>query len=223
MSSFKRSAVVAVSAAAAVLLPATASAQTAEIPAEGWKYSAAWDVVQDDYTAEAQAATEATLGASFQDWTFTTTLEGTRLQNYYLDDENETPVQRKFRADFAVPETEEALLAELYLPGGITEGVQDLSAGGPVDLHYLLHCVATDTECASEELADGTLLAWTTDGTYVEAAAFFPDGSVGSVWWGEDYFNGTPDGAIEVTTEEVAKLATLLDTDPVWAALEAEA
>lgn len=223
MSAFKRTAFAA-AAAAAVLLPATAaSAQGPEIPEEGWEYSAAWDFVRDDYTAEAQAATEAQLADHFPEWEFTTTLESIRLQNYFIDGENETPVQRKFRADFAVPETEEAFETAIYLPGGISEGIQDVSGGEPVDMHYLLHCSAEDTECVTEEHPDGLVLAWTSDGSYVEAAAFFPDGSVGWVWWGEDYLNGTPDGSIEVTSEEVAKFAAYLDTAPVWAALEDEA
>jgi hypothetical protein len=223
MSTIKRTAVASL-AAAAVLLPASGvAAQGVEIPEEGWEYSAEWDFVQDDYTAEAQANTEATLAEHFPEWGFDVFNEEKRLQNYYIDGENETPVHRKFRADFTVPETEEALETALYLPGGITEGIQDISDGEAVDGHYLLYCSATDTECETEEHPDGMTLAWTSDGTYVEAAAFFPDGSVGWVWWGEDYLNGTPDGTIEVSPKEVAKFAAHLDTAPVWAALEAEA
>lgn len=217
MSSFKRSAVV-MASAAAVLLPATAAAaQEPEIPAEGWEYSEQWDFVQDEYTAEAQAETEELLAEHFEEWTFDNSLPMTRLQNYYIDGDNETPVQRKFRADFYVDQTGEGLETALYLPGGITSGIQDVSGGAQFDMHYLLHCGEEDTECAEVELEDGTVLAWTTDTTYVEAAAFFPDGSAAVVWWGD------MDGdTVDVTADQLACLAADLDTEPVWEALKAD-
>ena len=169
MASFKRSAIVAASAAA-VFLPATAAAAgDPEIPAEGWEYSEQWDFVQDEYTAEAHEETTEQLNEHFEDWTFDASLEMKRLQNYYIDGENETPVQRKFRADFYVDQTGEGLETALYLPGGISTGIQDVTGGDDFDMHYLVHCRESDTECGEEELEDGTVVAWTTDGTYVEA------------------------------------------------------
>lgn len=217
MASFKRSAIVAASAAA-VFLPATAAAAgDPEIPAEGWEYSEQWDFVQDEYTAEAHEETAEQLNEHFEDWTFDASLEMKRLQNYYIDGENETPVQRKFRADFYVDQTGEGLETALYLPGGITPGVQDVSDGAEFDMHYLLHCRDTDTECGENELEDGTVIAWTTDTTYIEAAAFFPDGSVANVWWGDMDGN-----EVDVTVEQITGLAADLDTEPVWEALEAD-
>lgn len=217
MASFKRSAIVAASAAA-VLLPATAAAAAdPEIPAEGWEYSEQWDFVQDEFTDEAHAETEEQLSEHFEDWTFDASLSMKRLQNYYIDGENETPVQRKFRADFYVDQTGEGLETALYLPGGITAGIQDLTGGDDLDLGYLLHCSETDTECGEDELEDGTVIAWTSDGTYVEAAAFFEDGSVATVWWGD--MGGS---AVDVSVEQIAALAADLDTEPVWEALEAD-
>jgi hypothetical protein len=217
MSALKRSAVV-VASAAAVFLPATAaSAQETEIPADGWEYSEQWDVVRDEYTDEAQAETEELLAEHFEEWTFDNSLPMTRLQNYYIDGANETPVQRKFRADFYVDQTGEGLETALYLPGGITGGIQDVSGGADFDMHYLLHCRESDTACEEVELEDGTVVAWTADSTYVEAAAFFPDGSAATVWWGD------MDGdAVDVTAEQIADLAANLDTAPVWDALEAD-
>jgi len=216
MSSFKRSAVVAVSAAA-VFLPATAaSAQDTEIPEEGWEYSEQWDFVRDEFTAETQSETEAVLADHFEDWTFESGLESVRLQNYYIDGEHETPVQRKFRADFYVDQTGEGFETAIYLPGGIENGIEDLTGGDPSKGHYLLHCTAADTECTETELDDGTVVAWTTDGTYVETAAFFPDGTVGWVWWGQG------EGDLQVSPEEIGALVADFDTDPVWKALEAD-
>jgi hypothetical protein len=217
MASFKRSAIVAASAVA-VFLPATAAAAgDPEIPAEGWEYSEQWDFVQDEYTAEAHEETAEQLDEHFEDWTFDASLEMKRLQNYYIDGENETPVQRKFRADFYVDQTGEGLETALYLPGGISTGIQDVTGGDDFDMHYLVHCRETDTECGEEELEDGTVVAWTTDGTYVEAAAFFEDGSVSTVWWGD--MNGE---AVDVSVEQITALAADLDTEPVWEALEAD-
>jgi hypothetical protein len=217
MASFKRSAIVAASAVA-VFLPATAAAAgDPEIPAEGWEYSEQWDFVQDEYTAEAHEETAEQLDEHFEDWTFDASLEMKRLQNYYIDGENETPVQRKFRADFYVDQTGEGLETALYLPGGISTGIQDVTGGDDFDMHYLVHCRETDTECGEEELEDGTVVAWTTDGTYVEAAAFFEDGSVATVWWGD--MNGE---AVDVSVEQITALAADLDTEPVWEALEAD-
>lgn len=216
MSSFKRSAVVAVSAAA-VFLPATAAAaQEPEIPAEGWEYSAAWDFVRDDYTAESHAQTEEALAAHFEDWDFDDSLETVRLQNYYIDGENETPVQRKFRADFYVDQTGEGLEVALYVPGGITNGIQDLTSGDELDMHYLLHCGAGD-ECGEAELEDGAVVGWTTDGTSIEAAVFHADGSVATVWWGVG-----EDEKLAVTVEQITALAADLDTEPVWHALNTD-
>ncbi|MCC3763336.1 hypothetical protein K3N28_09655 [Glycomyces sp. TRM65418] len=217
MSSFKRSAVVAAAAAAAVLPAGAAAAQEPEIPAEGWEYSEQWDFVRDEFTAEAQDETEEALTEHFEEWTFAGSLPMTRLQNYYIDGENETPVQRKFRADFYVDQTGEGLETALYLPGGITDGVQDLTGGAELDMHYLLHCHEGDTECGETALEDGTVVAWTTDTTYVEAAAFFPDGSVATVWWGD-----MDDDEVDVTVEQVTDLAADLDTEPVWEALKAD-
>lgn len=217
MASFKRSAIVAASAAA-VFLPATAAAAgDPEIPAEGWEYSEQWDFVQDEYTAEAHEETTEQLNEHFEDWTFDALLEMKRLQNYYIDGENETPVQRKFRADFYVDQTGEGLETALYLPGGISTGIQDVTGGDDFDMHYLVHCRESDTECGEEELEDGTVVAWTTDGTYVEAAAFFEDGTVATVWWGD--MNGE---AVDVSVEQITALAADLDTEPVWEALEAD-
>jgi hypothetical protein len=217
MSSFKRSAIV-VASAAAVLLPATAAAaQDPEIPADGWEYSEQWDFVQDEFTEEAHAETEEQLAEHFEEWTFDASLPMTRLQNYFIDGDNETPVQRKFRADFYVDQTGEGLETALYLPGGIATGIQDVSGGEDFDMHYLLHCHAEDTECGETELEDGTVVAWTTDKTYVEAAAFFTDGSVAAVWWGD------MDGdEVDVTVDQIAGLAAELDTEPVWEALKAD-
>jgi hypothetical protein len=202
-------------AAAAVFLPATAaSAQETEIPEEGWEYSEKWDFVRDDYTAEFQADVDDALATQFEDWTFDNSLEAVRLQNYYIDGANETPVQRKFRADFWVNETGEGFETAVYLPGGITPGVQDLTDGGEYDAHYLLQCRADDTECESTELADGTVVAYTTDGTYVEAAAFYPDGSASWSWW------GAFEGPLQVTPDDVTSLVLDLSTEPVWHALE---
>jgi opacity protein-like surface antigen len=216
MSSFKRTAVV-VASAAAVLLPATAAAaQDPEIPAEGWEYSEQWDFVQDEYTAEANAEIDEILGEHFEDWTFDNSLPTTRLQNYFIDGQNETPVHRKFRTDYYVDQTGEGLEVAMYLPGGISTGYQDLTGGAELDMHYLLHCQEDDTECGEEELEDGGLLAWTTDGTYVDAAVFHPDGSVVTVWW------GLAENGLDVTTDDIIALATDLDTEPVWEALEAD-
>jgi hypothetical protein len=216
MSSFKRTAVV-VASAAAVLLPATAAAANdPEIPAEGWEYSELWDGVNDKYTAEANAEIDELLAESFEDWSFENSLPTTRLQNYYIDGDNETPVQRKFRTDYYVDQTGEGFEVALYLPGGVATGVQDLSGGGEFDMHYLLHCRETDTDCGEVEGEDDSLVAWTTDGTYVEAAVFHADGSVATVWW------GLPDGDLDVTVEEIVALATELETGPVWDALEAD-
>nr|BFF22109.1 hypothetical protein GCM10025732_00740 [Glycomyces mayteni] len=119
---------VAAAAAAAVFLPAAAaSAQGTEIPEEGWEYSAAWDFVRDEYTAEFQSDVDDALASQFPDWTFDNSLEAVRLQNYYIDGVNETPVQRKFRADFWVGETGEGFETAVYLPGGLTPGIQDVS------------------------------------------------------------------------------------------------
>jgi hypothetical protein len=211
-STAKRTAVAAV-AAAAVFIPATAaSAQETEIPEEGWEYSADWDFVQDEYTESFQADVEEALDTQFGDWTFDNSLEATRLQNYYIDGENETPVQRKFRADFWVEETGEGFETAIYLPGGLTPGIQD--AGEEHDGHYLLHCSESDTACESTELEDGTVVAYTTDGTYVEAAAFYPDGSASWSWW------GAFEGPLQVTPEDVTSLVLDLSTEPVWHALE---
>jgi hypothetical protein len=217
MSSFKRGAV-AVASAAAVFLPATAaSAQDTEIPADGWEYSEQWDFVQDDYTAEANAQIDELLGEHFADWTYDNSLPTTRLQNYFIDGQNETPVQRKFRTDYYVDQTGEGFEVALYLPGGITNGIQDVTGGDDFDMHYLLHCGADDIDCGETELEDGTVLAWTTDGESVEAAAFHPDGSVATVWWGL-----MDEGELEVTTDQIVDLAADLDTEPVWKALEAD-
>ncbi|RRS01240.1 hypothetical protein [Glycomyces terrestris] len=218
MSSIKRSAAV-VAAAAAVLLPASAAAASLpEIPEAGWDYSERWDFVQDELTAEAHDETVEALAEHFEDWTFDSSLPMKRLQNYYIDGQNETPVQRKFRADFYVDQTGEGLETALYLPGGITPGIQDVSGGEDPDMHYLLHCRASDTDCGETELEDGTTVAWTTDGTYVEAAAFFEDGSVATVWWGD------MDGdEVDVTADQIVVLAADLDTEPVWEALKADA
>ncbi|MDA1364691.1 hypothetical protein [Glycomyces algeriensis] len=216
MSSFKRTAVV-VASAAAVLLPATAAAaDDPEIPAEGWEYSELWDGVNDEYTAEANEEIDELLEDSFEDWSFDNSLPTLRLQNYYIDGGNETPVQRKFRTDYYVDQTGEGFEVALYLPGGVATGVQDLTGGADLDMHYLLHCHESDTDCGEEKRKDGSLVAWTTDGTYVEAAVFHRDGSVATVWW------GLPNGDLAVTTEEIIALATELETDPVWDALEAD-
>lgn len=216
-STAKRTAVAAV-ATAAVFLPATAaSAQGIEIPEEGWEYSEKWDFVRDEYTEEYQEETVALLEEQFEDWTFTNGLEATRLQNYYIDGVNETPVQRKFRADFYVDQTGEGFETAIYLPGGITPGIQDVSEG-EFDMHYILHCRETDTECGETELKDGTIVGWTTDGTYVEAAAFHPDGTVGWSWWGA----GEWDGEVQVTPEQLTEFVAELDTEPVWDALESD-
>ncbi|NUQ88980.1 MAG: hypothetical protein HOQ43_11015 [Glycomyces artemisiae] len=208
-------AAMAAAAAAVVFLPATAaSAQETEIPEEGWEYSEAWDFVRDEYTAEFQSDVDEALASQFPDWTFDNSLEAVRLQNYYLDGVNETPVQRKFRADFWVGETGEGFETAVYLSGGLTPGIQDRSNGEEHDGHYLLHCSAEDTECASETLADGTVVAYTTDGTYVEAAAFYPDGSASWSWW------GAFEGPLQVTPDDVTALVLDLDTEPVWHALE---
>ncbi|MDN3241792.1 hypothetical protein [Glycomyces tritici] len=216
MSSFKRTAVV-VASAAAVLLPATAAAANdPEIPAEGWEYSELWDGVNDKYTAEANAEIDELLAEQFEDWSFDNSLPTTRLQNYYIDGANETPVQRKFRTDYYVDQTGEGFEVALYLPGGIETGVQDLTGGAELDMHYLIHCRESDTDCGEEELEDGSIVAWTTDGTYVDAAVFHTDGSVATVWW------GLPEDGLNVTTEDVIALATELETGPVWDALEAD-
>lgn len=217
MSSFKRSAIV-VASAAAVLLPATAAAaQDPEIPTEGWEYSEQWDFVQDEFTEEAHAETEELLTEHFEEWSFDASLPMTRLQNYFIDGANETPVQRKFRADFYVDQTGEGLETALYLPGGITNGVQDVSGGEDFDMHYLLHCRESDTECGEVELEDGTVVAWTTDTTYIEAAAFFADGSAATVWWGDMEGN-----EVDATVDQITGLAAELDTEPVWEALKAD-
>jgi len=216
MSSFKRTAVV-VASAAAVLLPATAAAANdPEIPAEGWEYSELWDGVQDKYTAEANAEIDEILAEQFEDWSFDNSLPTTRLQNYYIDGQNDTPVQRKFRTDYYVDQTGEGFEVALYLPGGVETGVQDLTGGAELDMHYLLHCHESDTDCGEEELEDGSLVAWTTDGTYVEAAVFHTGGSVATVWW------GLPEEGLNVTTEDIIALATELETGPVWDAFEAD-
>lgn len=166
---------------------------------------------------EAHDETEEDLAEHFEEWTFDASLPMKRLQNYYIDGQNETPVQRKFRADFYVDQTGEGLETALYLPGGITTGIQGVSGGEDFDMHYLLHCREGDTECAEVELGDGTVVAWTTDTTYIEAAAFFPDGSVATVWWGD------MDGdEVDVTVDQIAGLAADLDTEPVWEALKAD-
>ncbi|WP_143015083.1 hypothetical protein [Glycomyces harbinensis] len=216
-STAKRTAVAAAAAAAVFLPAAAASAQEPEIPAEGWEYSEAWDFVRDEYTAESQAQTDEALAEHFGDWTFDNSLETVRLQNYFLDGENETPVQRKFRADYYVDQTGEGFEVALYVPGGITDGIQDLTSGDPVDGHYLLHCSVGD-ECGETELEDGTVVGWTTDGTSIEAAAFHPDGSVATVWWGS-----FEDDKLDVTVEQITDLAADLDTEPVWHALNADA
>lgn len=216
MSSIKRTAVV-VASAAAVLLPATAaSASDPEIPAEGWEYSEQWDAVRDEYTAEANDEIDELLAEQFEDWSFDNSLPTTRLQNYFIDGQNETPVQRKFRTDYYVDQTGEGFEVALYLPGGIATGLQDLTGGAEADMHYLVHCQESDTECGEEELEDGSILAWTTDGTYVDAAVFHPDGSVATVWW------GLADGELQVSTDDIITLALELETGPVWDALEAD-
>lgn len=205
----------AAAAAAVVFLPAAAaSAQEAEIPEEGWDYSEEWDFVRDEFTAQHQADTEELLAEHFEDRTFTSGLESIRLQNYYIDGVNETPVHRKFRADFYVDETGEGFETAIYLPGGVTPGIQDVSDGAELDSHYLLHCKEGDTKCKTKELADGTVVAYTTDGTYVEAAAFFPDGSAGWTWWGEGEGGELP------SAKEVTAFVADFDTEPVWHALE---
>ncbi|GAA2266476.1 hypothetical protein GCM10009853_019610 [Glycomyces scopariae] len=217
MSAFKTATrtALAAAAAAAVLLPATAAAaQGTEIPEEGWEYSEQWDFVRDEFTAQAQADTEDLLAEHFEDRTFTSGLESIRLQNYYIDGVNETPVHRKFRADFSVDGTGEGFETAIYLPGGITPGIQDVSDGGEFDGHYLLHCRESDTKCKERTLKDGTVVAYTTDGTYVEAAAFFPDGSVGWTWWGEGEGGELP------STKEITNFVADFDTEPVWHALE---
>jgi hypothetical protein len=213
-STAKRTAVAAL-AMAAVFLPATAASAEGkkEIPKKGWEYSADWDFVRDEYTESFQADVEEALESQFGDWTFDNSLEAVRLQNYYIDGENETPVQRKFRADFWVEETGEGFETAIYLPGGLEPGIQEVE-DGEFDMHYLLHCTENDTECESTELEDGTVVAYTTDGTYVEAAAFYPDGSASWSWW------GAFEGPLQVTPEDVTALVLDLDTEPVWHALE---
>ncbi|GAA1684858.1 hypothetical protein GCM10009830_35250 [Glycomyces endophyticus] len=213
-STAKRTAVAAAAAAAVFLPAAAASAQGAEIPEEGWEYSEKWDFVQDEFTAQAHADTEDLLAEHFEDRTFSIGHESIRLQNYYIDGDNETPVQRKFRADFYVDGSGEGLETALYLPGGITPGIQDLTDGGDHDGHYLLHCSESDTKCKEKELRDGTVVAYTTDGTYIEAAAFFPDGSVGWTWWGEGEGGELP------SAKEITNFVADFDTAPVWHALE---
>ncbi|PRY54222.1 hypothetical protein [Glycomyces artemisiae] len=202
-------------AAAAVLVPATAaSAQDTEIPEEGWEYSEQWDFVQDEYTAEFQADVDEALAEHFADWGSEAGLEATRLQNYYIDGVNETPVQRKFKVDFWGDSGNDGLEAGIYLPGGITPGIQDSTGGEEYDAHYLLRCTAADTACETSETEDGDVVAYTTDGTYVEAAVFHEDGSVSWAWF------GAFEGETDVTPDQLVAFVLDLDTEPVWHALE---
>ncbi len=212
MSSLKRSAAVAAAAAAALLLPATAaSAQETEIPEEGWEYSEAWDFKRDKYTVDAQIWTEEALDEHFGEWTFDNSLEMIALQNYAISYEHPDLVQRKFRGDFYVDQTGEGLEIALYVPGGIKDGIAYPDEEGQFEPGHLVYCQETDTECAEEELEDGTVVAWTTDGTYVDATAFFPDGSAATVWWGQG-----EDEELHVTPSQITELVVDLDTTPVW-------
>lgn len=206
---------IATGAALAVLAPAAASA--AEIPDEGWEPSPEWDSVQDEFTAEAGERTDAELAEYFETWTFEPTLGFARLQNQLSNG----LVHRKFRGDYDVAETDESLQVELYLPGGWDPGVQ--YTGEPDD-RYLLHCQdesPVDLECVESDLGDGATAAWVwSPDDYIDAAVFLEDGSAVRIFWGADW--DADDPALAVEARDLVIVATGLDTQPVWDALEVE-